>query len=293
MDVLSDVLRSMHVTASIYFCDCLNAPWSRTFSDAGQANFHMIRRGQCWLTTEDCTERLGPGDFVFTEPGYEHSLSSARPDDTADVESAETLLLCGYCHFETPLTHPLLKSLPSLTIVRSEQLHELAWLRSTLDQLSSEYLSQKPGSEVVVDKLTEALFVELIRNNFGLYAGHTFMAALHDKSVGRALELLHANTQQAWTIDALARNVGLSRAAFAKRFRSLVGQTVFEYLTHLRMQRAKELLRRPDLRLHEVAAQVGYESDLAFTRAFKRVYELTPTRFRKSISLSSDSELPS
>lgn len=282
MEVLSDVLRSLHVSGSVYFCDGLEAPWTQRFDDAERASFHMIRRGQCWLTADEHVDRLGPGDFVFAEPGCQHVLSSESPGATGDLDSAKTLLLCGYCRFDIRLAHPVLSGLPSLTIVRAEELLAHAWLRSTLDQLSSEYMSQRPGSEVVIDKLTEVLFVELIRINFGRTEKHAFIAALNDKAVAGALELLHKNPQNPWTIDHLAKKVALSRAALAKRFKGLVGQTIFEYLTHLRMQKARELLLGSNLRLYEVANQAGYESDLAFTKAFKRIYGITPTQFRKT-----------
>lgn len=194
----------------------------------------------------------------------------------------ETLLLSGYCRFEAALEHPLLKALPTLSIVREEELLRHAWLKSTLDQLSAEYLSQRPGSAVVVNRLTEVVIVELIRMNFGRAGNEGFVGALFDAPVSRALSLLHAEPQRPWTLDSLAGAVALSRAAFAKRFKERVGQTMFEYLTTLRMQRAQALLRETARPLQDVAARVGYDSDLAFAKAFKRLVGTTPTRYRKS-----------
>jgi AraC-like DNA-binding protein len=281
MEVLSDILRSMRVTGSVYFCDALESPWTRTFKDAESASFHMIRRGQCWLIDADRLEALGPGDLVFAKPDQEHQLSSERPGEVTASPSSQTMLLCGYCRFDAPLGHPLLSSLPSLIVVRSQDLIEHAWLKSTLDQLSSEYMAQKPGSDIVVDKLTEVLLVELVRLNFGREERAAFIGALYDKPVSRALSLMHSAPQEPWTIDGLAAKVAMSRAALAKRFKERVGQTVFEYLTQLRMQKAERLLRGSRLPLYQVANQVGYESDLAFAKAFKRVLGVTPTRYRK------------
>ncbi len=272
----------MRVAGSVYFCDHLEAPWSMDFVDRDDASFHLVRRGECWLTADDVTERLGPGDLVFVGAKLDHRLSSSRPGSTEPEHPGETLLLCGYCRFDAPLDHPLLEAMPTLTIVREEELLRHAWLKSTLDQLSAEYLAQQPGNEVIVNKLTEVVIVELVRINFGRSDNAGFVGALFDKPISHALGLLHAEPQRAWTLDKLAGEVALSRAAFAKRFKERVGQTMFEYLTTLRMQRAQALLRETPLPLYDVASRVGYDSDLAFAKAFKRLVGTTPTRYRKS-----------
>ena len=279
MEVLSDILRSMRVRGSVYFCDYLKAPWSMEFKDTTSASFHLIRRGECWVMSEDRTEYLGPGDLVFIEPGRDHVLASQPPGK--DPPSAETLLLCGYFEFAQETLTPLLDVFPSLTIVRDEELLKHPWLKSTLDQLSGEYLSQNPGSELVVNKLTEVVLVELIRINFGRGEQGRFIAALSDKRIAKALQHLHNNPQTTWTLEKMAAKVGMSRAAFAKRFKELVGQPMFGYLTMLRIQRAKELLQETKLPLYEVASRVGYESDLAFTKTFKKHTGTTPVRYRK------------
>ena len=281
MEVLSDILRSMRVQGSVYFCDHLEAPWSMDFTDTKTASFHLVRRGGCWVMSGDLTERLGPGDLAFIEPGRDHQLASHPPGGSPTPGEARTLLLCGYCEFTRETLTPLLDVFPSLTIVREEELLKHTWLKSTLDQLSSEYLSQQPGAELVVNKLTEVVLVELIRINFGRKDQSRFVAALSDKRIAKALQQLHSNPDMAWTLEKMSQEVGMSRAAFARRFKDLVGQPMFEYLTRLRIQRAGELLRETKLPLYEIASQVGYESDLAFTKTFKKHAGTTPTRFRK------------
>ena len=169
-------------------------------------------------------------------------------------------------------------------IVRDDEIHKHPWLRATLDQLSAEFTSQQPGAELVIDKLTEIVVVELIRINFGRAADSPFVRALSDKQISKALHFLHDELASAWTLESLAGKIGMSRAAFAKRFKELVGQPMFEYLTSLRMQRARELLKETRLPLYEVASRVGYESDLAFTKTFKKHVGTTSTRFRKAES---------
>ena len=281
MEVLSDILRSMRVQGSVYFCDHLEAPWSMDFKDTTTASFHLVRRGECWVMSGDHTERLGPGDLVYIEPGRDHELASHPPGQKPTLGQARTLLLCGYCEFTTETLTPLLDVFPSLTIVRAEELLRHAWLKSTLDQLSAEYMSQQPGAELVVNKLTEVVLVELIRINFGRGDKSRFVAALSDKRIAKALQKIHSNPHIAWTLEKMSEEVGMSRAAFARRFKELVGQPMFEYLTRLRIQRARELLRETKLPLYEVASRVGYESDLAFTKTFKKHVGTTPTRFRK------------
>ncbi len=281
MEVLSDILRSMRVQGSVYFCDYLHAPWSMEFKDTTSASFHLVRRGECWVTSGERTECLGPGDLVFIEPGRDHVLASQSPGQKPLPGEARTLLLCGYCEFARETGTPLLDIFPSLTIVREEELLQHPWLKSTLDQLSAEYMFQQPGAELVVNKLTEVVLVELIRINFGRAEQGRFVQALFDKRIGKALQHLHNGPHVAWTLEKMANEVSMSRAALAKRFKALVGQPMFEYLTILRVQRAKELLQETKLPLYEVSSRVGYESDLAFTKTFKKHTGTTPTRYRK------------
>ncbi len=281
MEVLSDILRSMHVKGSVYFCDHLTSPWSMDFVDPKSAGFHLVRRGECWVSSGDYLERLGPGDMVFVEPGRDHTLASQPPGQESVQNEQSTLLLCGYCDFLQEHSTPLLEVFPSLTIVREEEFLKHPWLKGTLDQLSAEYLSQAPGAELVVDKLTEIVLVELIRIDFGRKGKSQFVKALSDKQISKALQQLHNNPHVHWTIESLAEKIGMSRAAFAKRFKELVGYPMFEYLTKLRIQRAKELLRETRLPLYEVANRVGYDSDMAFTKTFKKHTGTTPTRYRK------------
>ena len=281
MEVLSDILRSMRVAGSVYFCDQLEPPWSLDFTATTSASFHMVRRGECWVASGAVTERLGPGDLLFVEPGRDHVLASQPPGREPAAASAGTLLLCGYCEFADSTGTPLLETFPSLSIVREEELLRHPWLKSTLDQLSAEFSAQAPGAELVVNKLTEVVLVELIRINFGREATAGFARALQDKQIARALQLLHGRPAEPWTLDKIAAEIGLSRAAFAKRFKAMVGEPMFAYLTQLRIQRARELLTDTHLPLYEIANRVGYDSDVAFTKTFKRMTGTTPTRYRR------------
>jgi len=245
------------------------------------ASFHQIRRGACRLEFDGKVEHLGAGDFLFLAPGLAHVLHSEPAANDLQKQSADTLLLCGYCSFDDTHGVPLSDLFPDFMIIRDQQLHSMRWLQAILDQLSREYLSMRPGTDIVVNRLTEVLIVELIRQNFGRNDDAALIKALADKYISKALQQLHLHPGKSWSLESLALEVGLSRAAFAKRFKSLVGQPMFEYLTQLRLQQACTLLTDTELPLHEIASRAGYESDLAFTRTFKKRLGRTPTAYRK------------
>jgi len=282
VEVLSDILESMRVQGSVYFCDALPPPWSKNYIELNQPSFHLVRGGCCWVASRDVVECLHAGDLVFIAADRDYVLGSHPPDKRNLADQSETLLLCGYCEFDERLDHPLLKALPSLTIVRRQELLQHAWLKSTLDQLSAEYLSQKPGSQIAINKLTEIVIIELIRIDFGRSEKNSFVGALYDKKISQALTLIHEEPEHPWTLDLLAKKTASSRASFSKKFRELVGQSMFEYLTALRMQRARNLLRSSAAPVHTIANRVGYESELSFAKTFKRVTGTTPTRYRRA-----------
>ncbi len=279
-DILSDVLRGLRLKGTVYFCDQLEPPWEKHYSGQAVASFHQIRRGGCRLKVGDTQEHLGPGDFVFIAPGKEHYLVSEPVSPESEASAAETLLLCGYCSLDDTGGTPLDDLFPELIIMRDYQLQSMALLRGILDQLSYEYLSARPGTEIVVTRLTEVLIVELIRMSFGRDKQVGFIKALDDNFIGKALQKLHQHPDKPWSLEMLAGDVGLSRAAFAKRFKALVGQSMFNYLTALRIRQACQLLAETALPLGEVASRVGYESDMAFTRTFKKCVGQTPTHYR-------------
>lgn len=272
MEVMSDILRSIRVMGSVYFCSQVESPWTKTFSGLEDASFHMIRRGACWASVDGRIEKLDAGDLIFVGPGIDHVLTSESLQEGMNDLDADTMLLCGSFSFSRASTTPLLDVFPRVTIVRDKDFVEHPWLRSTFDQLSAEYLSQGPGSELIVNKLTEIVLVELIRINFGREKASPFLEALNDKRISRALQMLHDNPEKNWTLEGVAAQIGMSRAAFASRFTSLVGRPMFGYLTDLRMQRAQELLQESLLPVYDIAELSGYESERAFTLAFKKTH---------------------
>ena len=197
---------------------------------------------------------------------------------------------------------PLLKSLPALLCVRAhdgtlaletldetgrraqsiEHQQEVEWWQASQRYLISESAAPGPGNRAVLARLAESLFVEVIRWQFRYAAqGHGgWLAGLHDLQIGRVLSLLHALPDRAWTVDELAKEAAISRAALAKRFVDLVGQSPIQYLAAWRMHLARHLLRESTLGIGEIAGRVGYESEAAFNRAFRRLVGSPPARWR-------------
>ena len=280
-DVLSDVLASIRVAGTVYFCDQVQAPWKKEFLGTTAASFHQVRRGYCQLEAGGVTEYLNPGDVVFLEAGVHHVLSSTPVSGESGSEPPDVLLLCGYFEFSQDIDSPVRSLFPTMSILRQEDIQESPWLKATLDQLAAEYLSPLPGAQLVVSRLTEVLVVELIRSNFGQSDTPVFFEAVSDRQIGKALQSLHNNFGKAWTLQSLAEEVGMSRAGLARRFKELVGSPMYEYLTQLRVQKARELLLQTKLPLYEIASRVGYESDISFTKVFKKLTGRTPTQIRR------------
>jgi len=281
MPVLSEILSSIKTHGSVFFCDKLEPPWEMKEKLGYASAFHYVRRGRCWISFSGENYLLGPGDLVFIGRGDDHSLSSSISGDTEDSYDGPTYLLCGYFSFRDPIPSPLDEAMPPILVLRSDEIAELSWLKTTLEHLSSEYDAQTPGAMVVVNKLTEVVLVELIRFHINKLESHNFVAALFDKQIGKALKLIHQQPQRQWTLVLLASEVAMSRAAFARRFTELVGQPMFQYLTSVRMRIASDLLRHSQKSVADIAEAVGYVSDMAFAKVFKEINGATPTAWRK------------
>jgi AraC-like DNA-binding protein len=278
MEVLSDILEGLRATGSVYFCDFLVPPWELRYEREERAMFHLVRRGRGRLEVGDEAFDLEAGDFVFLSPGFDHRVYAH------DNDESRTLLLCGYCSFDAIEDDALLRALPDYVLIRSEELEQWPWLRRTLEHLSAEYMSGAPGSELTVNKLTEVLLVQLLRADFGRNTDVGVVAALEDKRIARALAAVHEDPGSSWTIESAAELASMSRSGFARRFKELLDMSFFDYLTRLRMRNARRLLATSALPVPLVAEKVGYQSDLAFVKAFKKLHGKTPRAYRLSSS---------
>ena len=274
MEVLTDILRGLRTTGSVYFCDFLTPPWEMDYANEPRAMFHLVRRGRCQIDVAGETHDLAPGDFVFMAPLVDHHMNSCDDDDP------QTLLLCGYARFEGSADDVLMRALPNFVLLRQEEMEEWPWLPRTLEHLSAEYMSGAPGSELTVNKLTEVLLVQLLRADFGRSDRAGIIAALKDRRLSSALTQIHNNPGGDWTIEAAAEKAAMSRSGFARKFKETLEMSFYEYLTRLRMRDARELLTTTAMRVGDIGERIGYQSELSFVKAFKKLHSMTPRAYR-------------
>jgi AraC-like DNA-binding protein len=318
MDPITDIFRTMQIRAIVHARLEATAPWGLKHACAEAkvnakglpippselAFFGMLARGNCWLDVEGIPETipLTGGDCFLLSPENTYAF---RDDPRTPTKSfcelvlskdenviryggggTPTSIISGWLYFDKPTLKPLAQLLPKLILIKAEQARSRA-LQTTLELLSSEMTEQAPGSEVVANRLAEVLFIQTIRAHIGSdmkRCNPGWLRAIFDPQVGAALKAIHENVDHAWTVESLAESAGMSRSAFAARFKELLGQAPLEYLTEWRMQKAVLLLKQQDKKLFEIAKSVGYESDAAFSKAFKRIVGITPGEHRRNVS---------
>ena len=262
----------------------------------------MISRGHCWLTVEGIADAmpLAGGDCFLLAPGTSYALRDnprtrarsfcdiAPRDWTQVIEygggGAPATVVSGWFQFDPASVTTLKRLMPLLILVRADHAQN-STLHTTLNMLASEMAQRVPGSDLVVNRLADILFIKCIRAYFGSPSGACQRGALHamfDPQIGLALKSMHERLDAPWTVESLAAACGMSRSAFALRFKELVGETPLEYLTNWRMHKATSFMRSGDQKLVEVAKAVGYDSDAAFSKAFKRTFGLAPREYERT-----------
>ena len=270
MPVLSNILREFEIEGSVYFSDILSPPWDLDFDGMKTGSFHYVQRGGCRLETEGETQWLGPGDVAIVPVARHQSLKSHQ-DPAAAKSIGDSFLLCGYFSFRQDISHPLFELFPPVMILRDESISHNRWLKTTLDHLVNEARQNAPGAGHVLDNLTEVLLVLMLRQYMTTKMERaSFIQALYDSQISQALRLLHDAPEKPWTLASVAKSVAMSRAVFANRFKALVGVPMYSYLTGTRMTVARRLLRETSLGVGQIANQVGYSSESAFSRAFRK-----------------------
>jgi len=319
MDALSQTLGVVHLVGAIFINARFTAPWCYQSPSAHSVApllepdaervviFHLITEGQCYVELDNQPPLLlTAGDVVIFPQGDAHRLSSqpglapAKGGRLAAVLSRRprqlnyggggpaTRLVCGYLACDTRLAGMLLAGLPPLVRVNVRGSSAGIWLESSVRYALAEARSPRPGGAGVLAKLAEVLFIEVLRLYMNEQSeGRTgWLAGVRDRIVGAALNSLHKSPAHAWTLDELARAAGTSRSVLAQRFQQLVGSPPMLYLTQWRMQLAANLLRRSNASLAHIAEQVGYQTDTAFSRAFRREFGAPPAAWRRSQSTS-------
>jgi len=302
MDVLSDVLSVTRMGATVIAQAELVPPWGLEVDPIAEAHVHVVQRGSCWLRTtiERPPLRLVAGDVVMIRGGVGHSICDdpktkpapykavleAMPSRLASFPASRasetTVVLCAKYLFQHAGPHPLTSLLPPLIHLQAHEAERHVHLQLLLQLLRHEAIGAGSGSELVVPRLVDSLLVYVVRawlEGQPLGAGGWF-GALRDPAIAKALSLMHAQPQAAWTVEGLAGEIAHSRATFARRFAELVGEAPVAYLTRWRMCLAAKMLSETDLSLDEIAPRVGYETAAALSKAFRRSHGSAPGRFR-------------
>lgn len=307
MDLLSEMIDRVRMAGQLYGRLEFAAPWAFRFP--GEKGIClMVTRGSCFLGVDEQEPPvpLAGGDFVFLAAPHSYSLRSSlelRLRDMEGVTSAaafqrsrlieygaeggpRTSVIAGCFHFATPESEWLANYLPPVIHVSTPGAQAPPWFQSTLLFVEAELVQDQPGAGAVVDRLAEVLLVHALRARISSPSPGdrpSWLRALADPQLAAALRLLHADPGHPWTVTELARAVSMSRSAFAARFKERVGTTPLAHLTEWRMVRAAGLLRQqPELKLAALAAMLGYESESAFGKVFRRVMGVSPAQYRRA-----------
>jgi AraC-like DNA-binding protein len=315
MDALSETLRVVRLTGAIFINARFTAPWCYRSPSADSAApvlepgaervviFHLITEGGCYVDLGDgAPVRLSAGDVVVFPQGHAHLMTSKpglvpaqgaplkevlarRPRQLAYGGGGPTTrLVCGYLACDARLARMLLAGLPPLVRVNVRGSNAGIWLEASVRYALAEARSPRPGGAGVLAKLAEVLFIEVLRlyMNEQVVGRTGWLAGVGDRIVGAALNALHARPAYAWTLEELAREAATSRSVLAERFAQLVGSSPMQYLTQWRMLLAANLLSRSNAPLARIAEDVGYQTDTAFSRAFRREFGAPPAAWRRT-----------
>ena len=283
----------------------LTSPWGLTMPPMpGYIWFHVVVSGEFWLDAEEMSSVLiRRGDLALVPHGEGHGLRSA-PEAPApgilDLDREQisdryevlrhggggspTTLLCGAVRFDDPAARNLVAALPLLVHVEASETPQMGRIETTLALMAAEARELRPGGEAVITRLGDILVIQAIRSWIDTDPdAHTgWLGALRDEQIGRAISLIHRDPARAWTVAALADELAMSRSAFSARFSELVGEPAMQYVTRWRMQLAHEALRSEGVTVAELADRLGYRSEAALARAFKRVTGASPGAVRRS-----------
>ena len=302
MDVLTEVLDALELKGCISARRALVPPWRYNFAASQDMIFHLLSSGGGYLTIEGEQEpvRIDDGGVLLFPFGHAHSICDDLTSPLNQVlhvaysaqseyrgsphagEGAEMTVLCGAFRLEHPKAFPLLHSLPNVIHVPAQQGQIAPGFSQIVDMIAREAAAPRLGTEVMLRRLTELLFIHVIRIWVEQQAADArgWLAALHDQSISTALGLLHQSPERAWKVEELAAAAALSRPVFSARFTRLVGEPPIKYLTRWRMHRATRLLTS-NIEVEKIAELLGYESEAAFRKAFKREVGIPPAKYRK------------
>ena len=305
-DPLGEVLQLLQLSGVLYCSAELSDPWGIEIPHLpGVMNVEVVTSGHCWLEVDgEAPLFLPEGSLVLIPRGRRHRLRGNPADRVTALEAIPierigerfeimrfggggrpTEITYYGVRFDPYLADRLIRLLPEILHLRTH-VDDGSWLQSTIRFIAREAGERLPGSETVITRLADILVIQAIRTWIESVREetHGWIAALHDDRIGAAMSLMHRHPERNWRVASLAREVGMSRSGFSARFSELLGEPVLHYLTGLRMQLAHRELRETGDTLARIAERVGYQSEPAFNRAFKRVVGVPPGAIRKERS---------
>lgn len=302
-DPLGEVLQLLQLTGVLYCDAVLTDPWGIELPQLpGVMVVEVVTSGHCWIELEGELPVFMPeGSLVLLPRGTKHSLRGNPGDKTTALrdipveligERFENMRFGGGgrsaqvtyygVRFDPYLADRLVRLLPDMLQLRTH-IDDGSWLQSTIQFIAQEARQRSPGSETIITRLADILVIQAIRSWIDSVRDEKegWIAALHDRRLGHALSLMHRHPEVDWRVESLASEIGMSRSGFSARFTSMIGESVKQYLTGLRMQLAHRELRETSDTLAKIAERVGYQSEPAFNRAFKREVGVAPGAVRK------------
>ncbi len=298
-DPLSEILRSMQLTAALHCVARLGEPWGVEVPPLdGLMTIQIVTAGRCWIEVDGVEPRLvGPGNMTLIAHGSPHRMRSS-PDVATDPlfdlpverisDRFETMRHGGdgpACHmtygalqFDQVAARRLTNVLPPLILVDAWEADRTGWMQSALRLVASESSDLAPGAEIVITRIAEILVIQAIRTwlRQAPVSEQGWIAAFSDEQIGRALALIHESPTAPWTVPDLAGSVGMSRSAFSARFTALVGVSAMSYVSEWRLQLARTRLRSSSDTVASVAHELGYHSEATFSRAYRRTFGVPP-----------------
>jgi AraC-like DNA-binding protein len=305
VDPLGEALHYLHMSGVFYTRSEFTAPWALAlpaFPDC--LMFHVVTSGHCWLEIEGVEPHLlqhgdlalvphSEGHRLLSEPGVPAAKLFDLPREQISERyeilrhgrgGATASLICGTVRFDHPAAHQLIRLLPKLICIEAWQSPQMEWIQSTLRLMATEAQVMRPGGETIITRLADILVIQTIRSWMAEdpLAQTGWLGALQDKQIGYAILLIQRDPARVWTVASLADEVAMSRSAFAARFKELVGESPMQYITRWRMNVALTWLKKEDVSLGELANRLGYQSEAAFSRAFKRFIGVSPGAARRN-----------
>ncbi len=309
MDLLSDILVHLRLKGTLYFRTSFTSPWSVAVPSYREvARFHCVHKGRCIIRIEgnESPVVLERGDLIIITRGAAHTLFSSYEDENPITEldqvieqsgftgegtlvfgefgtNHETQLVCGHFAFEERATHPIVEALPSSIVIRNYGESSGNWLESTLRIIGAEAGMAHLGSDLIAIKMSEIIFTQALRSYLESDGrANPALAGYTDTRIAKALKAIHSSPAHGWTLEELAAVAGMSRTSFSTTFTQFISLSPFAYMTQWRMELARQRLIETNDPLIVIAERSGYQSEAAFSRVFKKYFDISPAAFRRS-----------